>query len=388
MVCQFASSYLVPRQVGWKRSLCIFASASLIVGYIFLVQFPNHDVACGNCGANVNVGVQHVVDWAFYNQTMLTSSCSYDGTEVDLRIIVLAFNRAAALQVLLASLQRLQLDGASASLEIWVDRNKTDHYDDNTLFVASNFSWSLGKSRVHLWHQHVGIYGQWIDTWCPRANTNEMALLLEEDLIVSPHVWHWLKAARDAFQSRNDVAGYSLQSEGVFSSRMHRRPLMLSTRQTAFAYHLIGTWGFAPHPRRWVEFRSWFHNIKSTKGGKIANFKPYVDGLIMTDWYKQFERIGVEDTMWSMWFIYFVNENRLYTIYNNLNSFIGKGHHYLSVHNDAFGGMHFLPLENEEKRQKKSRALERKLLEHWLPDYAIFPSDMRKFEFDGKHSPF
>lgn len=59
-------------------------------------------------------------------------SCTYPD-EVDLRLIVLSYNRAASLEKLLLSLGQLELNGDRASLAIWIDRSKDGEVDNATL---------------------------------------------------------------------------------------------------------------------------------------------------------------------------------------------------------------------------------------------------------------
>ena len=313
--------------------------------------------------------------------------CNYPDA-VDLRIIVIASHRPVALDILLQSLDKLELDGAEAALDIWLDRDKAKNRINNgTLQVAHSYNWSLGVTRVHVWPRHVGIYGQWIDTWCPAADSREMALILEEDIVISPYAWRWLRATRDAFEARDDIAGYTLQSESVFTSIAPRKSLKTNRKHTAFAYRLFGTWGFAPHPRRWTEFVSWYKETIDSSTRTNRTFKPYVDNLIMTSWYKQHEKTRRQDTMWSIWFIYFTNKHLLYTIYNNLNSYIRKGTNYLSVHNSAYGGIHYKQIKspNATKIQAQVRA---KLLKSWDKNYVKFPTDMCAFDYYGNFSKF
>jgi hypothetical protein len=162
---------------------------------------------------------------------------------VDLRVIVLACNRPDALSMLLTSLDNLVLDGATASLEIWIDRNKNGTVHNATSHVAHSFAWSRGVTRVHVWPRHVGIYGQWIDTWCPAVTdedgrSGEMALILEEDLVVSPYAWRWLRAARQAYGNRTDLAGYSLQSENVYCAAADKKRQALSVQQETHCLRL------------------------------------------------------------------------------------------------------------------------------------------------------
>jgi hypothetical protein len=63
---------------------------------------------------------------------------------------------------------------------------------------------------------------------------------------------------------------------------------------TTYAYRLLGTWGYAPHPQRWTEFRDWYvskqlYNANITANNTRLNetgFKPYVPGIVMTAWFQ------------------------------------------------------------------------------------------------------
>jgi len=76
--------------------------------------------------------------------------CTYPDV-VDLRVIVITFNRADSLTKLLRSLDTLLLDGHRAALEIWIDRDrKKNGVDQRTLEVASAFNWKAGPTRAHV----------------------------------------------------------------------------------------------------------------------------------------------------------------------------------------------------------------------------------------------
>ena len=76
--------------------------------------------------------------------------CTYPDV-VDLRVVVITFNRADSLLKLLRSLDTLVLDADRAALEIWIDRDRNGgDVDQRTLDVASAFSWERGLTRVHV----------------------------------------------------------------------------------------------------------------------------------------------------------------------------------------------------------------------------------------------
>ena len=183
--------------------------------------------------------------------------CTYSD-KVDLRIIVTTYNRSSSLQKLLKSLDTLELDSHTAKLEIWIDRNyKTGEVDEQTVKVASEFKWSRGPTCVHVHLAHVGIYGQWIDTWRPHDDCDdELALIVEDDLSLSMYAYRWVLAVFRAYSHRNDFAGASLTSHQMtILSPRPSRPLAGPRKHPVMMYKCFGTWGFAPKPMHWRNFQ-------------------------------------------------------------------------------------------------------------------------------------
>ena len=191
------------------------------------------------------------------SQNASSSSCLYSDS-VDLRLIIMTYNRPSSLQKLLKSLEMLELDGRSAALEIWIDRNQnTGAVSKRTIEVASDFKWNRGPSRVHIHTTHVGIYGQWIDTWCPHNDSdNEIAILLEDDLSVSKYAYRWTHAVFRAYSHRTDFAGVSLAGYQFKTlSEKPKRHLAGPKNHTVIMYKYFSTWGFAPKPFHWRHFQ-------------------------------------------------------------------------------------------------------------------------------------
>lgn len=227
-------------------------------------------------------------------------------------VIVLTYNRAKSLRRCLESIEHAFYDNHVIRLSIWIDRSlKGSRVNKDVLNIAINCTWSHGIKIVHVWDKHVGLYGQWLDTFNPMLD-NHRAVIIEDDLELSPHYYTWLKGASESYSKRPDIFGYTLQ-KGTLRADQRSNKLKLSIPETekVFLYLLVGSWGYSPEPKAWRRFRKWFHN-------SICNpsFKPYVDGLITTAWYKSQEK---KKTMWTMWHIWFANKYKLYTVYANLN---------------------------------------------------------------------
>jgi len=276
------------------------------------------------------------------------------------------------------------MDSDSVALEIWIDRDGRDDVDERTLLAARSFRWRQGRARVHVHRQHVGIYGQWMATWRPRGpSTSETALLLEDDLSVSPFAYRWLRAARRFYADRADLAGFTLQSEGLIRAT-DNAPFEPPSPAAgaAYLYALVGSWGFAPRADVWIGFQDWYARVR-------RRLRPIVPGLIMSRWYEGFERARKTHTMWTIWFIYYCSSSRgrqqvppaqLYTVYNNVHGIAAAAAtsvdgRYLCV-NRREPGLHY------SARQTVSSA--RRLLRTWRTDFAAFNRTPPVFNYAGE----
>lgn len=302
--------------------------------------------------------------------------CLYSD-KVDMRIIVTTYNRPTSLLKLLESLDALEMDGHSAALEIWIDRNrKRGTVDERTVKAASEFRWSHGPTRVHVHTRHVGIYGQWIDTWRPRDDSNdELALIVEDDLSVSKYAYRWVRAVFRAYSHREDFAGASLTSHQMTTlSPWPKRHVAGPRNHTVVMYKCFATWGFAPKPLHWRNFQNWYHTHKPSV---MPGFHPYVPRALPTRWYRFFEARGRSRSMWSMWFIYYMHINQLYSVYSNLLAYTGLKASSLVV-NRQESGLHY---------QGRRRVDIGRLLAEWKDEYAVCPVDITRLHWDGSYIP-
>ena len=58
-----------------------------------------------------------------------------------------------------------------------------------------------------------------------------------------------------------------------------RSDLIIVNQNKPFLYKFVGTWGYAPHPKRWKEMVDWFYSLEDPD-----KFDPYVPGLATSDW--------------------------------------------------------------------------------------------------------
>eukprot|EP01048_Picozoa_sp_COSAG05_P018124 COSAG05_NODE_2594_length_2861_cov_2.274801_1_plen_410_part_00 len=240
---------------------------------------------------------------------------------VAVRVIVLTFNRAQSLSRLLQSLERVEWGCDRVDVDIRIDRPAADQschtscelpqHDRDVVETAREWAdrWQHGQATVYKQPVNAGIVGQWLDCWEPTPQTRERAIIVEDDIELSPFCWRWLKAGHNYYAGWEQLAGFSL-------ARMQLNTTSGGTVETggpapSFGYRLVGSWGFSPAPAHWARFREWFHREKDRLDPTMG-----MDSLHPTKWYRA-RAEGRKENMWTMWHIHFVNseEGRAYTMY-------------------------------------------------------------------------
>jgi hypothetical protein len=232
------------------------------------------------------------------------SSAILDTPAAVMRAVVMTSGtRVSSLNRLMRSLCNLDNCGDRIDVDVWIDvpdgvlspavRAQRWKLKKDIEELGKNGTYRHGLVQAHIWEQHAGMRGQWIDTWhrsTPgglRENSSEIGLLLEDDLELSPYAWRWLKAAHAAYGHLEHVAGFTLQRVHLCAARCPDLDGGPDGAGGGFLYPLHGTWGYSPTAKSYSRFRSWYYNLP-------PDFKPYVEGLTPTDWYKAFEREGTE----------------------------------------------------------------------------------------------
>jgi hypothetical protein len=229
----------------------------------------------------------------------------------DLRIIIMTMDRRESFMRLWRSLEQAHYLGDRIDIDVWVDRNGTGQIvDAHFLQEISRLPWPQGKKRVHVWKRNAGIRRQWIDTWFFSAGSSvekqlrERAVILEDDLSVSPLFYRWLKLAHEAYKDNDEVVAYTLTRASLCPAHcgeLHGGPGP-EDAATQFLSPLVGSWGFSPKVSHWIAFRKWYHEVALRN-----NARPYVEGLITTDWYRLFEMEHREQSMWTAFHIKYVH---------------------------------------------------------------------------------
>ncbi len=247
----------------------------------------------------------------------LTSLCNEEEAyrKFNLTVIVLTMNRAASLARLMRSLDNtdFEFDDDKFDVEIHVDKSMGAHYDDCVKIARNYTPPNGGRSTPRVFEKNHGLRAAWFEAWYPKPD-DQYAIIIEDDLEMSPFWFTWLRKAWYHYKDREDMAGIALQRQFM----MFRKPeveggVEVLNDHEPFLYRLVGTWAFSPHPKHWREFLDWFSSIEDNE-----TFDPYVPGMITSDWLHMHTSMGKRHMTWEQWHIYYVNKHNQYTLYLNL----------------------------------------------------------------------
>lgn len=243
---------------------------------------------------------------------------TYFRNNIDLRIIVITYNRADSLLRLLNSLQNAHYFGDRVVIEIWLDRSKYGWFSMRTVSIARQFVFVSGKCDIYVHDNHVGIRGQWLDTWKNYQDEKEIAVILEDDITVSPFFYKWLKLTRKQYGHMKEVNGFSLQGWTIRHSDGDCC-VKVPKKYNVFLYPTLGTTGFSPNNKQWKAFKDWFSKLKSE-----TTEIPVVPNHVASKWYKT-----EKDSMWEMEYLYFTWKQHQYTLYPNFEDNKGLSFNWL-----------------------------------------------------------
>ncbi|XP_053390575.1 uncharacterized protein LOC128553450 [Mercenaria mercenaria] len=292
-------------------------------------------------------------------QCILRDSTQMKRHSMDLRLIIITYDRSDSLLRLLKSLDRADYGRDRVCFDIWIDRSKLQSVHSETLQSALNFKFSKGKCNVYVHPVHVGITGQWLSTWSPAQKSSEIAVILEDDLTVSPYFYRYLKLVHKKYGDRRDIYGFSLQGSNIKHSD-GMCCLNVSLQHTVFLYPTLGTSGFSPNTRNWLQFLAWFKEITR----RSIDVIPLIKNHIAVTWYKQLKRKGKADSMWELEYLYYTQSKKEFTLYPNFPGLQGFTFNWFE------NGLHFTGQSVRDKTMESNS-----LVMEWTLDYDQLPDN-------------
>ena len=218
-------------------------------------------------------------------------------------IHILTWNRPHSLKRLINSIINSNYGSDRVDLIIHIDEGNKNEI---TYLVAEKVKWVKGKKYIDQSEKRKGLAEAWFNAWFPETE-NHFAIIFEDDIVVSPVWYMWLKEAWKKYSNRHDIAGIALQRQCLIPQKPSTIREIVNNNEP-FLFAGVGTYGFSPHPKKWKQFVNWIKSID------IYTFDVNIPFLVTSDSYRR----GKRGHMWTQHFIYFCHNHTLFTLYINL----------------------------------------------------------------------
>ncbi|CAG8503107.1 7336_t:CDS:2 [Dentiscutata erythropus] len=241
-----------------------------------------------------------------------------------LKIQVITQDRPLSLTRLMRSLNSSIYFGDNVQLTVNMDRSA----DPVTIKYCQNFKWSFGKMGIRFRVKQGGLITAVVESYYPTTN-DDYAVILEDDIEVSPYYYIWLKYTILKYRYGTDrslvsrLLGISLYGSKLneINSTTGRRPyepaeVLENTKfpnQSPYLSQIPCSWGALFFPEIWREFHIYLNaRLTDLEGPKLQT-------VIVPE-----SRSNMWSRSWKRFFIelaYLRGYVMLYPNYNNSISF-------------------------------------------------------------------
>ncbi|MGM9679880.1 MAG: hypothetical protein ACI3XR_00075 [Eubacteriales bacterium] len=196
-----------------------------------------------------------------------------------LAIVVIGYNRIPGMLRLLDSLERAEYDGDRPTLIV-----SLDHCGDDSVVNAANaFQWTHGEKRIRTFperqglRKHILACGDFLEEF-------DAIAVLEDDLVVSPAYYGYMKQAVDYYRDSDRIAGISLYSHKI-NVNANAPFVPQPCASDVFFLKFAQSWGQIWLKKQWFEFKDWYGENKDLPI-EADNVPAFVSGWPKSSWLK------------------------------------------------------------------------------------------------------
>ncbi|MDC0097507.1 glycosyltransferase family 2 protein [Flavobacteriaceae bacterium] len=231
-------------------------------------------------------------------------------------IVVLAYNRQPSLNKLLNSLSRAEYGVNHVNLVISIDYSGLhDVYN-----LAEDFNWEHGEKIIIKHEKNLGLRHHVL--YCGDLSLQyQSVIILEDDLLVSPSFYLYVKAALEFYKNNSNIAGISLYHHEHNESTELPFEVIDEGYDTYFM-KVPCSWGQLWTATHWEGFRSWYEI-----GQQVLDVDYLPDNVIA--W---------PETSWKKYFYKYLIENNTFFVYPKKSFTTNSG--AIGEHHSEITGLH------------------------------------------------
>lgn len=210
-------------------------------------------------------------------------------------IVVVGYNRPDTLKRLLHSVGIATYHDSDIDLIISLDKAVNEK---DVVKVADDFDWRYGKKTIRRFPERQGLRKHIIQ--CGDLTEKYGAvIILEDDLLVAPDYYEYVKAALDYYENEECITGIALYSH-EWNGYARKNFVPMADQYDTYLGQYSITWGQCWNYKWWNHFKTWYlaHEGKLAENPKIP--------MNINHW---------SDRSWGKYFVnYIVEKDKYYVI--------------------------------------------------------------------------
>lgn len=210
-------------------------------------------------------------------------------------IVVVGYNRPDTLKRLLHSVGIATYHDSDIDLIISLDKAVNEK---DVVKVANDFDWRYGKKAIRRFSERQGLRKHIIQ--CGDLTEKYGAvIILEDDLLVAPDYYEYVKAALDYYENEECITGIALYSH-EWNGYARKNFVPMADQYDTYLGQYSITWGQCWNYKWWNHFKTWYlaHEGKLAENPKIP--------MNINHW---------SDRSWGKYFVnYIVEKDKYYVI--------------------------------------------------------------------------
>ncbi len=202
-------------------------------------------------------------------------------------LIAVGYNRVSGLERLLKSLSSAEYHGDTVTLIISIDNSGSDAVEK----FARSYNWEYGEKRIRTFPERQGLRNHILSCGDFLEEFDAVAVL-EDDIVVSPGFYSYMKESVARYADDMRIAGISLYSPKWNGFAQIPFVPEYSTSDVYFL-QLAQSWGQIWLKKQWFDFKKWYHkNIDMDMNDGLV--PKNVAGWAASSWLKYHIRYCVE----------------------------------------------------------------------------------------------
>ncbi len=194
-------------------------------------------------------------------------------------IVVVGYNRIPGMMRLLNSLECAEYGDDQVNLIISLDNSGNQEVPR----AAEGFEWSHGEKYVRTFPERQGLRKH-ILACGDFLNHYDAIAVLEDDIVVAPGFYGYMKQAVEYYQNNEKIAGISLYTHRI-NVNTHMPFIPAVGISDVFFMQFAQSWGQVWMKKQWFEFEKWYEENKD-EPIEADNVPRYVSGWPKTSWLK------------------------------------------------------------------------------------------------------